>query len=161
MFCSNCGKEVMNSSVFCPYCGKQITKNTLDIKENPSIFEKNEHEMKKDKNRLFILLLIEGIAIAVCSFIEMIVWDYQRPSGNAMAIIKEYAYSVWKNAEIAGGINQFMLFFGVGVIVAAIIVRVLKINASHRLSSIVFLCIAVFGGVILIFCAISYKMCVV
>lgn len=70
MFCSNCGKEIPDGSVFCLECGTRLVS---DSKEQNSLVINNS-EKKKQLKWLFIAL---GILVIVISVVGLLIYSSQ------------------------------------------------------------------------------------
>ena len=57
MYCSNCGHEVKDGSMFCPYCGVSLDKNRISQKEKDTKFN---YKLEK-KRQPTKALVVEGI----------------------------------------------------------------------------------------------------
>ena len=57
MYCSNCGHEVKDGSMFCPYCGVSLNKNGISQKEKDTKFN---YKLEK-KRQPTKALVVEGI----------------------------------------------------------------------------------------------------
>ena len=72
MYCSNCGKEIVNKSRFCPYCGANIGMDNIETVKSISSNEIKENYAKPSRKRtidvplLIFWTLTLTIVICVC-----------------------------------------------------------------------------------------------
>ncbi|WP_022761962.1 zinc ribbon domain-containing protein [Butyrivibrio sp. AD3002] len=89
MYCTNCGKDIPDNSVFCPCCGEKILKIDADSIEKtpqevntapitPTNIQNSDGAKGSIKKKIIIIGAITALAILI-GFIGFIIWNKDNP----------------------------------------------------------------------------------
>lgn len=87
MFCTNCGKEIDNNSVFCGYCGKKVLTSDAKVEKDTNWAERASsinQGMLKSKPKLSVNLIILVLAFILGCVLSFFTYIFMA-SGGAIA----------------------------------------------------------------------------